>query len=83
MTTWGDIPPQPPRPRLEPAGPPLADVISPREPAEDPPPPHLERTLADLRRSLDQWRHGKAEMISVVDATRAYLAALDAPPDRM
>jgi hypothetical protein len=40
--------------------------------------PALERALADLRRSLDQWHHGKVGGISVIDATRAYLAALDA-----
>ena len=44
-------------------------------------PTRLERALADLRRSLDQWRHGKAEMIGVVDAARAYLAALDGEPE--
>ena len=42
------------------------------------PPSPLERALADLRWSLDQWRRGEAPDLSIIDATAAYLAALDA-----
>jgi len=43
------------------------------------PTPTLERALADLRQSLDQWHRGEAQHpFNVIDATRRYLAALDA-----
>ena len=44
-------------------------------------PPRLERALADLRQSLEAWHRGEVPAPSVIDATRAYLAALDADPD--
>jgi hypothetical protein len=73
--TWGDGPPAPRdgsrREMLRPA---------PLEPAPLEPGP-LERTLADLRQSLEAWRRGEVPDPGVIEATRAYLAALDATPE--
>ena len=44
-------------------------------------PPRLERTLADLRQSLERWHRGDVSSLGVVEATRAYLDALDAGPE--
>jgi hypothetical protein len=47
--------------------------------AAGPTPPTLAQALADLRQSLDQWHHGEAQHpFNIIDATRRYLAALDA-----
>jgi hypothetical protein len=80
-TTWGDGPPeriQVPNQRTA-IGPVAA--AGPRVTHTDlrhAPSPRLERALADLRHSLDQWHHGEAPDLGVIDATRLYLAALDA-----
>ena len=44
-------------------------------------PTRLERTLADLRQSLERWHHGDLSGLGVIAATRAYLAALDGEPE--
>lgn len=66
-TTWGD-------------GPPERTIRVPAQAtAADPgPPTRRERALADLRQSLNQWRRGEVPDLGVIEATRAYLAALDA-----
>ena len=45
------------------------------------PDPRLERTLADLRQSLERWHHGDLSGLGIIAATRAYLAALDGEPE--
>jgi hypothetical protein len=70
-TTWGDGPPA--RRRV-----PVDVSAADPGPAAAAGPTRLERALADLRWSLDQWRRGEAPDLSIIDATTAYLAALDA-----
>ena len=79
-TTWGDGPPERiirvPRQVTAAAAPDTADP-GPLERRR------LERTLTDLRQSLERWHHGDLSGLGdaglgVIEATRAYLAALDA-----
>lgn len=86
-TTWGDGPVQPgPRPRLSPRGDaPLADLISPGEPTEDPPPPpHLERALADgLRQLARDLERKTGDGSPFADPTAETLAMLRRAADRL
>ena len=44
-------------------------------------PTRLERALDGLRQSLERWHRGDLSSPGVIEAARAYLAALDATPE--
>ena len=90
MSTWGDMPGDAAAGRyppgaafeLDPAGRRgLAGGPAAAEAEPAPPAPPLERALANLRHALEHWRRGDCVPDpGVIEATRAYLDALDADP---